>query len=1278
MTPVQTEAMIVDYALRRLENGQWARSEAEYNQLVKRFQAAFPRSNAIERSPLQAMPPAGQERGVPDLGVHIHWKLPAGLRHGRQKEKDEAPAFPLVPNRWAVVRLWIDEQQQLKQKYWLVQSDLIQNPQPGGTNFLVRAIADNSLQWKQIGKVYPITPDAWPVVNAPNPGLTAIGLEDSTFSAYTTNNRHVFTVTDELDDLQKIIDDPDQPVTHFDLSYLVAGWYEQPEDDPLYQPPDQFDPAKLLTTLEELQLSIGGPAGLAQAEKAFQAWCQDKEETLAPLMLCFGAVHSIHWYGHKNEDQDKSRSASGKPAINRNDPATIPGIIIANSSMDALIRFITVKLKENKLPDAQVALAADLIYAYEKGVLDNFTQVGGEGMLHREIQKSWFDAEPGGTEWVISENKAPETEAAQKKMKEQFQTALKPLAGLNAAQESLNRQSAVLEAKRLELFTCLYGSKTATTQHRAEWLAKAEIINGQIRDIQVAIQQAVEQLDQFKQKIISILQIDSSKADRENDFSLKEQLLPVYWAPSDPVLLVHAAKTSEKINQGDVLDCRYTGQAIDSLTVHGTEQVIKVKIDAIPQAQHFPKELDMLLKEFILLNPAYSSWLNTEHAELLAVQQTMIWNPEKYKGFDAQLLAQQAGFNGLRPAFAAFQTYTHPWSPLFLDWMVYFFQKSELQPVATTKAGEWLQNWQLDDTNMDFAWNQQVAPPKVDQSRTAPYFWQEMGRSLITSEMPHILQSRLEALDSDQLNPVQKKVIDAVTALLGGFDIITQRMNGLNDLWLQYDIANPMPPELLRPKTGQIDMDVLAEQHFGIPQGKAIYHSGEPSPLNHFFPLRSGYLLPHYVRITDSFGIGLYPNGPYDPQELFIPSDTQAIPKGRGMDNPAIAGTRMAQLPPRLLQAARIRMEWIDGAATTDIPVVTQARQNTPVAGWIIPNHLDKSLMIFDQDGFLEGSLMFFERNNTFHVRKELDPVSGGDQNFNIKNPYLRAFVNRLLSFNKDDGAALSAFLQNIDVTTWITDPLGPREKQGMSALIGRPLAVVRARVGMEIKGTPIRLFDVSDPAAYQPEQPPDPFGLMEVDFPFYTGADNLPNNGLIGYFDTDDFDTFYVVADHATEETDFIRERANLTTRLNTSADDEKDRHYRHLSLILDYRGLVHTVSGLLPVFELGLPKELTEAALANMEVTFRTGPLIVDPYQLRMPKPNDIRGKLSWIYQSGVRIWQHDEPLNPDEDSWINSDLEQATESAAFPNHQRHQLAEGWLKLSEALKTSKQQKKK
>jgi hypothetical protein len=98
-----------------------------------------------------------------------------------------------------------------------------------------------------------------------------------------------------------------------------------------------------------------------------------------------------------------------------------------------------------------------------------------------------------------------------------------------------------------------------------------------------------------------------------------------------------------------------------------------------------------------------------------------------------------------------------------------------------------------------------------------------------------------------------------------------------------------------------------------------------------------------------------------------------------------------------------------------------------------------------------------------------------------------------------------------------------------------------------------------------------------------------------------------------------------------------------------------VNTITGILPVQANVLPGPLVEDAMANMNVAFRTGPLITDPEKLAMPLPSQMSGTWSWIQHTGVTTWE--------EITQIGQASQQAQLSPGY------ELKDGWLQLSNAL---------
>jgi hypothetical protein len=87
-----------------------------------RWRMDYSRMNDFE-SPM--LPPfQDQKPDPPSVGVHLHWTLPSGLRHGVGNLKGEVK-FPFVPNRWLVVRTQSGESQAGASPVsaWIVLSD---------------------------------------------------------------------------------------------------------------------------------------------------------------------------------------------------------------------------------------------------------------------------------------------------------------------------------------------------------------------------------------------------------------------------------------------------------------------------------------------------------------------------------------------------------------------------------------------------------------------------------------------------------------------------------------------------------------------------------------------------------------------------------------------------------------------------------------------------------------------------------------------------------------------------------------------------------------------------------------------------------------------------------------------------------------------------------------------------------------------------------------------------------------------------------------------------
>jgi hypothetical protein len=232
--------------------------------------------------------------------------------------------------------------------------------------------------------------------------------------------------------------------------------------------------------------------------------------------------------------------------------------------------------------------------------------------------------------------------------------------------------------------------------------------------------------------------------------------------------------------------------------------------------------------------------------------------------------------------------------------------------------------------------------------------------------------------------------------------------------------------------------------------------------------------------------------------------------------------------------------------------------------------------------------------------------------------------------------------LDVIDSTLWTSNPWEAGTDQNLSVLIGRPLAVVRARLEYQLHGRPV--YDQGWAATGKR----DTHGYEKIDFPVKLGSLQLSNDGLLGYFLENDYRRFNAVHELEVPRSNYI---AHDDVRINFGSRSEA-----LITMVMDPRGVAHAANGIMPVKETRLSPAYVDGPLSQMEVTFRTGPLMTDPGTIRMPTPADIRGKWSWIQRSGVVLWNEPAEI-------INTGQQARLDDAPA------EFVDGWLKLSEAL---------
>jgi hypothetical protein len=188
-------------------------------------------------------------------GIHLHWSLPDALTNGIARDGEQGITFPLVPNRWLIIRRGSN----IAEKKWVVESDYLypEGATPEDTiNILHDPVTNEYQPYRFLGRKLEL--GAWRLrptnaqyiqeLSAIGPFATVDGLDNEkiAFAGFYPNCRSVFGFHDE--------DFTTNTTPPKDLRYDVIGWYSDGENDYLdkfikEQYPDR-DPLSLLDTLQ--------------------------------------------------------------------------------------------------------------------------------------------------------------------------------------------------------------------------------------------------------------------------------------------------------------------------------------------------------------------------------------------------------------------------------------------------------------------------------------------------------------------------------------------------------------------------------------------------------------------------------------------------------------------------------------------------------------------------------------------------------------------------------------------------------------------------------------------------------------------------------------------------------------------------------------------------------------------------------------------------------------------------------------------------------------------
>lgn len=1181
-------------------------------------------------------------------GIHLHWSLPDALT-----QEVEDGQFPAVPNRWLVTRRLGEETE-----HWIVESDYLHPPSAGfQEDSVTYPYADPDDQtlpaFRYLGRT--LTLEEWkqqqPASSADAEHLerlTAIGYGEPTFAAFYPNCRSVFGFHDP-----KYADATALPEG---LQYDVIGWYSNAEKNYLSEFLQAFQ-TNFKSDFPDAELTLEALTNSIQEEFKWkfewgnETFTQDSE---APQILCYARLTF-----QPPEDY------SGQPPL---ETANIR-LAVANTGTEALSAYLA-----DTIEPSQKAVIEEQLEALQFADNLESQQLDIGPKFHEIRHEAGFNAVTGHFLWKVRIEtqtqpsalapSSSESSSSNTASQTKFDIPSDISAGLNTLNQQQQRYDAALaelDARRRQLFSdwykymvCTYPPEDSQDDYpdidqvkyyiqqqgleplleKARATGKLDLDNPDslplasgsetslASDLAGTIDDLARAIDAYNQtlqaKYDALDETETEKASPPPTYRLELVRGARYWEPKEPVVLME-------------------GDAVAASQRHGEDG--RLSEDGLLECQTIANRTiqELIEEDFKLV---------FETIDQLAPP------------LDSQGEQERVGFN----IWTA-----QPWNPILLEWLVEVFPVAEggNKTSANRKYSDnfLTQNYTLqkDDIDLSPESNQAVVADTADNRiKTDQDSNIYSGSSILTPYANSLLQMRIEAYlqkhktletyyQEQNIEPNQQKIellaeqIDDVelwyanktfsdpiyTAIkayqeLQSLDCLSQSIGGFNDALLmhkqtlQLEIEDPI---------GFADYQAFTAEVAAAVESEA---DSAPQPLDDFSPIRSGELRIIDLQLVDTFGQVRNLDWQVDSDEYVIkPEHMKATENNR------------IKLPPRFVQPTRINFRWLS-ANDTENRETTDDPSTTPICGWILPNNLNGGLTFYDNAGQALGVI---------NINGEWDDVPGettlattiveGQEVPNIANPHLHKVVKAILTsgpeFVENFNLCLNNALNNID-------PENFAQNQSLALLMGRPIAVVRAAVNLELKGLPAINQDWivfrQDMQQMRSLEERDTDDLTEVKVPIRIGEYQQLNDGVIGYWKEQPMaeggyeyenNIFYAQQSNSHESDNIETQRDE--PEINPEVDEGPiniiqsiSSPPQQLTMLVDPRGSVHATAGILPSKVITIPPEQFAEALANIKVTFSTTPILTERTQqgrLHLPLPTAPDYDWVWLEQKGRGTW-------------------------------------------------------
>ena len=332
-----------------------------------------------------------------------------------------------------------------------------------------------------------------------------------------------------------------------------------------------------------------------------------------------------------------------------------------------------------------------------------------------------------------------------------------------------------------------------------------------------------------------------------------------------------------------------------------------------------------------------------------------------------------------------------------------------------------------------------------DDTKHFPADWYD-GKPVLTGSPPTLTLTTFVAL-----SPAEKVQDPLNTALLAhrllnspGVHVQAQSLGGLNNALLMRQQMPQLPvfdlnAMILAIQPGA-EVTPFEEEYKNLTRDVAAAVAGgnnsSPVITNEFLPIRSGVMKINKLYLVDTFGQVL----DVSPTSI-LPSETLTISRNvtSSVTISPEQDTGYVYLAPRVTQPARLNFRWLAADPgmlnSPDEPEMNDHPSTSPVCGWLIPNHLDDSLMVYDAQGVALGSIL---------QTAAWEPAPGTVNRVRlsaIPNPHLRQLATYLSTFSQQNSGYWPHFLTALNYALENIEPASYAQHEALALLIGRPIS---------------------------------------------------------------------------------------------------------------------------------------------------------------------------------------------------------------------------------------------